>query len=69
MPPIVPVDPGQARHRERLSTPASEHDARMTVWTTGVCARADPWIPALAQKSLGDPVAEALQGGSFVVAD
>jgi hypothetical protein len=41
----------------------------MTVWTTGVCARADPWIPALAQKSFGDPVAEALQGGSFVVAD
>jgi hypothetical protein len=28
-----------------------------------------PAIPALAQKSLGDPVAEALQGGSFVVAD
>lgn len=29
---------------------------------------ADAWIPALADKSLGDPLADALQGGSYVVA-
>jgi uronate dehydrogenase len=30
---------------------------------------ADPWIPALVKEALGDPLADALQGGRYVLAD